>query len=127
MTHAFRHIERGYLTDQERAKLFLDKGGRCDGPCGRKLGPADVWHADHRVALENGGTNEITNFQVLCSWCHKPKTAEDHGKAAKTRAIAVRHIIPTTQRRGKGPPMPGSRQSAYKKKMDGTVVRRNQG
>lgn len=123
-THAFRHEPRKSLTDQQRTKLFLERGGRCEGPCERKLGPADVWHADHIIALENGGTNDPENFQVLCAWCHKPKTATDDAKAAKTRAVAVSLIIPTSQRQKKGPPIPGSKRSPWKKKMSGEVVRR---
>lgn len=123
-THAFRHVPRKDLTDQQKAKLFLDAGGKCAGPCGRKLRSADVWHADHIIALENGGTNDVSNFQVLCEWCHKPKTADDHGKAAKTRAIATAHVVPTSQRKKSGKPMPGSKRSGWKHKLSGEWVRR---
>lgn len=122
-THAFKHERREYLTDQERAKLFLDRGGRCH-KCSRKLGPADKWIVEHLIALQNGGTNDWSNLEVTCSWCVPKKNAEDASQAAKTRAVAVSHIVPTDQRRKKGPPIPGSRRSKYKRKMDGTVVLR---
>jgi 5-methylcytosine-specific restriction protein A len=124
VTHAFQNEPRRSLSDQQRAKLFLDRGGKCEGPCGRRLSSKDVWHVDHRIALENGGTNDPPNLQILCAWCHKPKTASDAKLAAKGRAQAVAHVIPTSQRRKKGPPIPGSKRSKFKRKMDGTIERR---
>ena len=32
---------------------------------------------DHIIALENGGTNDESNYQGLCSPCHKTKTLKD--------------------------------------------------
>lgn len=124
MTHAFTKTPRQRLTDQQRAKLFLDRGGRCEGPCGRKLSSADVWHLDHRVSLENGGSNSEDNLQVLCEWCHGDKTPRDRRQAAKGRAVAVACVIPTSQRQKKGPPMPGSRRSKWKRHVDGRVTLR---
>lgn len=122
-THAFKHAPRQRLTDQERAKLFLDRGGRCH-VCGRKLRSGDTWQLDHVIALEVGGTDTLDNLAPCCSWCHKGKTAEDHGKAAKVRAVAVACILPLGQRQKKSRPMPGSKRSGFKKKMNGEVVRR---
>lgn len=121
--HAFKTEERKTLTDQQRAKLFLDRGGRCH-KCSRKLGPADKWIVEHVIALENGGDNEWGNLDVTCSWCLPKKNAEDAAQAAKTREIAVSHIVPREQRKRKGPPMPGSRASRWKHKLDGSKVKR---
>lgn len=38
---------------------------------------------DHKVALVNGGTNDLSNRQGLCEPCHKLKTAQDLGQKAK--------------------------------------------
>ncbi len=121
--HAFRHTPREHLTDQERAKLFLERGGRCH-KCGRKLGPADKWIAEHIIALSSGGTNAWSNWGITCAWCLPAKNAEDAAKVAKGRAIAVAHIVPTDQRMKRGPPLPGSRRSKWKRKMNGTWERR---
>jgi len=122
-THAFRHEPRQRLTDQERTKLFLDRGGRCHR-CTRKLGPSDTWTDEHVIALENGGKNEWDNRDISCSWCKPIKDAEDHKKAAKGRAVAVACIIPPSQRQKRGPPIPGSKRSGWKRKMSGELVRR---
>ena len=94
---AFDTTPRKALTDQQRAKLFLDAGGKC-AVCTRKIRVGEKWHDDHIVALMNGGGNEITNRRVICYWCHKGKTKEDHRTAAKGRAVATKHFVPRTQR-----------------------------
>ena len=38
-------------------------------------------HADHIVALGNGGPDTEANLQGLCSDCHKAKTRADMGHA----------------------------------------------
>lgn len=123
-THAFRHEPRHTLTDQQRAKLFLERGGKCH-KCERKLGPADVWIVEHLIALENGGTNEWWNLALTCSWCLPAKNRADAAIAAKTRAIATAHIVPTSQRQKKGKPIPGSKRSGWKHKMSGGWERRD--
>lgn len=101
---AFTHHARGSMTLQRRARIFEASGGRC-AICTRKLGPQDDYDIDHRIALECGGTDDETNLQVVCDWCHRDKTSDDHGKAAKGRRIATKHTVPgrfkkSTWRRG---------------------------
>lgn len=110
-THAFKNVPRKWLTDQQRARLFLERGGCCH-KCSRKLGPADKWIVEHLLALQNGGTNEWENLTVTCSWCVPQKNAEDAAKAAKTRAIAVSHIVPRSERK--------QSRSSFRKKPPGT-------
>ena len=92
MTHAFSTTPRKSLTEQQRAKLFLEAGGKC-AVCTRRI-VAEVWHADHATALENGGSNEWSNYRVICKNCHKPKTKADHATASRTRDKAVAHVVP---------------------------------
>ena len=97
--HAFRHVKREYLTDQQRAKLFLDAGGKC-AACTRKIRIGEVWTADHVQALECAGTNAPNNWQVLCPNCDKTiKTPADHKQAAKGRAVATSLIVPNKHRK----------------------------
>lgn len=123
MSHAFETTPRKRLTDQQRAKLFLDHDGRCY-ICTRRIRPGEQWEDEHVQSLENGGSNDIENRRPVCKNCHAPKTAEDRKLAAKTRAVAVAHIIPPSQRQKRGPPIPGSKRSKFKRKMDGTIERR---
>lgn len=123
MSHAFHTNERKPLTDQQRAKLFLEHEGRCH-KCTRKIMHGEVWYDEHVQALQNNGTNEWGNRALTCKNCFPKKNAEDAAKAAKTRAVATNHIIPVSQRQKRGPPMPGSRRSQFKKKLNGETVRR---
>jgi len=114
----FAHAKREALTDQQRVRLFQIYGGRC-AHCTR-ISRAEVWHADHDIALENGGRGDrddaLTNWQVLCKNCHSMKTKADHSQAAKGRSQAVAHIVPKKQRQKKHP-FKGWR------KFDGTPVK----
>jgi len=98
---SFIHATRRSMTPLRALRIFESAGGRC-ACCGRKLKSGDDWDIDHRIALENGGTDEDDNLQLLCPWCHKPKTADDHGYAAKGKRMAVRSFVPKRfqQRRG---------------------------
>lgn len=67
-------------------KLFMMHGPHC-ASCTRKMGPADDWDLDHVLALENGGTDDDSNFQVLCETCHEAKTGDDHALAGHGRKL----------------------------------------
>lgn len=120
--NAFTHQKRRVLTTRERAKLFLDGDGRC-AVCRRILKSGDKWTADHIIARENGGTEDDSNFQVLCEWCDKPKTKTDHGTAAKIRSVSAKHVVPTGERK-KSQPMAGTKASGWKQKIGGGWERR---
>lgn len=109
------------IPDRVRLRIFLHYSGICQ-ICERKLHPpADAWICDHKVALCNGGENRETNLQVLCLWCNKKKTTNDVAKKAMTYLKQKAHYGLKKSRN----PMPGSRRSKWKRKMNGTIVRRN--
>lgn len=99
MTHAFSTTPRVRLSQKERLTIFFERGGICY-LCTRKLGPKDEWQIEHPHALMNGG-KESQRKEVVCGWCHPPKTAADHKQAKKTRDIAKRHWLPKSQRPSK--------------------------
>ncbi|WP_198387586.1 HNH endonuclease [Burkholderia ubonensis] len=43
-----------------------------------------IGEVDHIISLENGGTNDDENMQLLCIDCHKKKTATDRGYVLKS-------------------------------------------
>jgi 5-methylcytosine-specific restriction protein A len=97
-------------------------GGICQCGCGRKIAAGEPWNLDHVIALINGGANRESNFVPLLVEHHKIKTREDvaiKSKIARVKAAFIGVMKP------KGRPMPGSKASGWRKKMDGTVVRRD--
>lgn len=64
----------GSFTPEQITELYLKQRGRCAN-CGCALG--DDFHRDHRVALANGGDNNITNIELLCGQCNQRKHAKD--------------------------------------------------
>lgn len=105
-----------------RLRVWERAGGRCQGPCSRKLAPGDGWSCDHVVALINGGQNRESNLAVKCDWCHKEKTASDVEQKSATYERALRHA--GIKRKPKGRPFPCGRDSPFRKKITGEVVRR---
>lgn len=106
-----------------RLRVFERYGGRCY-LCTRKLGPGDRWDCDHVVALaiwtgEPHGNRE-SNLAPACTVCHREKTAQDVAEKAYTARVKGKHLGVRKPKR----PMPGSRGSGWKKRIDGTVERR---
>lgn len=122
MSDAFTSNVRKRFTVHQKAQIFLAAEGRCHR-CTRKLSSGDDWTVEHLVALQNGGTNDVSNMSITCSWCFRPKNAEDAKKAAKGRRVAVNTIVPRRERLSKTP-MPHGRYSKTKRKMNGQIVER---
>lgn len=64
----------GTFTSAQIAALYKAQRGRC-ACCGVRLNGR--FHRDHRTALANGGTNDITNIELLCGPCNLRKGAKD--------------------------------------------------
>lgn len=103
-----------------KIRVFDAFGGRC-AVCtltiAGKLRPA----YDHAAAIINGGQNREKNLQLLCVPCHTVKTKTDVAKKSVTARKRAKHIGVELR---KGRPMPGSRASGLRKRMNGTVERR---
>ena len=96
------------------------RSGGCCADCGRKILPGGGPEYDHIIADEHGGDNSLANCQVLCTWCHRPKTRADMAITVRGRKARAQHIGANKPKR----PMAGSRDSKWKRKVDGTVVLR---
>lgn len=99
-------------------------GGFCEG-CGAKLFPGRFQY-DHDTPDAMGGEPTLDNCKVLCSGgratCHGLKTAEvDAPRIAKTNRQRAKHLGAVSPKRSV---IPGSRNSPYRKKLNGGVERR---
>jgi 5-methylcytosine-specific restriction endonuclease McrA len=93
----------------------------CEGPCGLVLSARSGIIYDHIQPDGLGGEPTLENCAVLCRTCHGVKTTtEDSPRMAKADRVAKAHY----GLKKSGRPMPGSKRSGLKKRMDGTVVKR---
>lgn len=101
-----------------RQRIFERAGGKC-AKCTREL-RVGYWECDHVVPLILGGRHSEDNLQPLCTEpCHAAKTRLDVKLKAKVARVRQRHL---------GIRKPSkfacSRDSNWKKRIDGTVVPR---
>lgn len=96
----------------ERAK------GHCE-ECGQKIvGRAEF---DHVIPCALGGEPSLENCSVSCSKCHRLKTStHDIPRISKAKRQRAKHIGATKAKAT----FPGSRNTPWKRKMNGTMERR---
>jgi 5-methylcytosine-specific restriction enzyme A len=99
---------------------LLEFGGRC-ADCRCKTGGAAGLDWDHIHPLAMGGADELDNLQPLCRGCHKAKTKTDAAQIGKARRMDQRNAGIKRQPRN---PLPGSKSSKFKRRIDGTVESR---
>jgi hypothetical protein len=94
---------------------------QCEG-CGVDLSPRTGTIFEHVTADGLGGEPTLENCKVHCFTCAEIKTlTEDNPRMAKAdRVFKAQHGL----KRRKGPPMPGSKASGIRKRMNGKVEQR---
>jgi hypothetical protein len=97
--------------------------GVCQCGCERRITAGEPWQCDHVVALINGGENRESNLAPLITEHHRQKTTADVAIKSKTARMKAKHLGVGRQR---SRPMVGSRQSKWKRRIDGTVVLRDE-
>ena len=102
-----------------RMRVFLAHDGKCH-LTGRKIMPGDYWECDHIVALCNGGTHSESNLAPALRDAHRCKTAQDVKLRAKIDRIRKRRMGIK-----KKSTFPCSRDSRFKKKLNGRVELRH--
>lgn len=102
-----------------RLRVFDRAGGKCH-LCQRKIPAGEYWQCDHLVALCNGGSNREFNLFPACRNCCYRKTAEDIAEKAIINRKRQKHLGISSAKRG----FQTNRSGEFKKKMDGSVVRR---
>jgi HNH endonuclease len=65
----------GKWTVAQIEQLLIKQNHRC-AAC--KIELKKKFHRDHIVALARGGSNEITNIQLLCAFCNQSKGIRHH-------------------------------------------------
>lgn len=101
-----------------RLRVFEKYKGVCY-LSGRKIMPGDKWQIEHPLAIINGGENREANMAPALVAPHKVKTAADVAQKSKDYRVRAKHSGIRKPSR-----FPGSRDSRWKKKIDGTVVAR---
>ncbi len=79
------------------------------------------WETDHIKAIINGGQNRESNLQTLCKVCHIIKSKGDVAMKAYTAQLKSKHL---GLKKSRWPAMAGTKRSGWRKRMDGTVERR---
>lgn len=102
-----------------KAQAALRAGGRCENCTARLM--TGSYHYDHDTPDGLGGEPTLENCKVLCKSCHSIKTTKQDVPAiakAKRRERA-RFGIKKHQAR----PMPGTKASGIRKRMNGNIER----
>ena len=114
-----------------RREALLRSGGLCEGEghlyglaegvrCNRDL--AYGVHFDHVNADSNGGKPTLDNCAAVCPACNMHKAYKhDTPRAAETKRKRDKH---NGIHEAKGRPMPGTKASGLRKKLNGSVERR---
>jgi len=100
---------------------FKRAADHCEG-CSAPLMPGRFDY-DHVIPDWMGGEPTLENCAVLCKSCHGTKTGQqDAPTIAKAKSVQRKHI---GAHKSRNPP-PGGRGDKRKRKIDGTVVRRDE-
>ena len=111
---------RGALSPRRRLQVWERTGGTCV-ICDQRIdGVRERWIVEHMRALELGGVDAIENMGPAHETCGRTKTRDDHARTAQAKRQKLRHLGATTTAR----PLPGSRATALKRKINGMVVPR---
>jgi 5-methylcytosine-specific restriction protein A len=111
---------RAEFSRKTKAAAFMRSGGGCER-CSAKLFAGNVEY-DHQLPCALGGDNSLENCLVLCRACHRTvKTPDDVRRIRKSDRQRDRAIGALTTTRN---PLPGSKASGWKHRMNGEWVRR---
>ena len=113
-------MTRRHISTRERLAIFERCGGVCH-ICGGKVTPGEAWDVEHIVPLAQGGDDEGDNLAPAHKGCHAGKTAQDASDTARAKRRQAKHLGAKAPSRAV---VPGSKRSPWKKRLDGSVVRR---
>ena len=108
-------------TPTVQARIFSG----CNGICmiaGRKIAFGERWVMAHRVALADGGENRESNILPALEGAHQKETGRENSQRASERRKTAKAI--GIKSKPKSRPIPGSKASGWKHRMDGTFEKR---
>ena len=116
--------KRKNMTPRMRLKIWENHGGICALCKGNINGVHERWIVEHLRALELGGADTEDNMAPAHEACAIAKTIGkngDHAKAAKAKRVKSKHLGISKSKN----PLPGSKGSKWKRKMNGSIVPRD--
>jgi 5-methylcytosine-specific restriction protein A len=111
---------RKRLTRKQRMEMHDRHGATCV-VCLEPIPAGEPFIDEHVIPLAIGGSNDPDNRGPAHVSCAKIKTARDQAIIAKVVRVRARHLGIKKQ---SSRPIPGSKASGWKRKMNGEVVRR---
>lgn len=69
-----KHVKRS-VSETKKKYVASMQDWKC-GQCNKKL--THTFEVDHKIRLEHGGGNDVTNLVALCRECHGEKTAMEN-------------------------------------------------
>lgn len=111
---------RRRLSQRDRVAMFQAAGGICH-ICGGRIHVGEAWECEHVIPLAQGGDDGGDNLRPAHVKCHRSKTAKDATDTARAKRREAKFLGVTRQT---SKPIPGSRASGYRKRMNGTVEKR---
>ena len=116
--------KRKNMTPRMRLKVWEAHRGICV-LCNNKIdGVRERWIVEHLRALELGGEDTEDNMAPAHETCAIAKTIGkkgDHARAAKAKRVKSKHLGIKKSKN----PLPGGKGSKWKKKINGSVVGRD--
>jgi 5-methylcytosine-specific restriction protein A len=109
------------MTPKRRAAIFAAHEGVCHICEGVIDGTREAWEVEHIIPLEISRDDSDGNLAPAHVKCHRVKTKADVRDISKCRRVAQKY---KGERRPKGD-IPGSKSSKWKRKLDGTIERRD--
>lgn len=92
--------------------------------CGGQIDPVrEQWHCEHVLPRQAGGSDDADNLKPAHIECHKPKTAKETNIRAQVRRSADNHYGVRPRKRS----WPCGKNTPFRKKINGQVVRRDEG
>lgn len=114
------------MSTKRRAAIFTAHGGVCHICRGKIDASREAWDADHIVPYALTQDDSDENLAPAHAKCHRgaaSKTSGDVKVIAKAKRVEAKHRGLKAPSRN---PLPGSRSSLLKRRIDGTVVRREE-